>query len=113
MSTESVGVVPTFDQADRMRRALRTSGVGVQEIADYLGVRRNTVSNWINGRVNPSTQTMRLWALRCGVPYEWLTTGMPGESQVQTASNRHTVRYAADTTRNLMLVPPLNKEQAA
>ena len=69
----------TFDKADRMRRALRVSDVGVQEMADYLGVARNTVSTWINGRIVPNRQTMRLWALRTGVPLEWLETGdLPG-----------------------------------
>jgi transcriptional regulator with XRE-family HTH domain len=63
---------PEWDLADRMRKALREADIGVQEIADYLGVARNTVSTWINGRIEPSTQTLRLWALKCGVPYEWL-----------------------------------------
>lgn len=56
-----------------MRKALREAGISVQEMADYLGVARNTVSTWINGRIEPSTQTLRLWALRCGVDYDWLT----------------------------------------
>lgn len=64
---------PQWDVADRMRKALRTGDVGVQEMADYLGVARNTVSTWINGRITPSKQTLRLWSLRCGVRYEWLT----------------------------------------
>jgi len=68
-------VVPSWDLADRMRKSLRHSGTGVQEMADYLGVARNTVSTWINGRIQPSTQTLRLWALRCGVSYEWLCGG--------------------------------------
>jgi len=78
MSTTEVtpGVaVPEFDLADRMRKALRTSGVGVQEMADYLGVARNTVSTWINGRIVPDTRTLRLWALRTGVSFEWLEHG--------------------------------------
>jgi transcriptional regulator with XRE-family HTH domain len=62
-----------FDLADRMRKALRVSGVSVQQMADYLGVTRGTVSTWINGHIHPSTQTLRLWAARCNVPYEWLT----------------------------------------
>jgi ribosome-binding protein aMBF1 (putative translation factor) len=64
---------PQWDVADRMRKALRVSGVGVQEIADYLGVTRSTVSTWINGRIEPSVQTLRLWAQQTGVSYEWLT----------------------------------------
>lgn len=68
--------VPEWDTADRMRKALRVAGVGVQEMADYLGVDRSTVSTWINGRINPSAQTIRLWALRTGVPREWLRDGI-------------------------------------
>lgn len=64
--------VPSWDLADRMRKSLRHADVGVQDMADYLGVARNTVSTWINGRIEPSLQTLRLWALRCGVNYEWL-----------------------------------------
>jgi transcriptional regulator with XRE-family HTH domain len=70
--------VPQWDLPDRMRKALRVSNIGVQEMADYLGVARNTVSTWINGRIEPSTQTLRLWAMRTGVPYEWLTEGDDG-----------------------------------
>jgi|HubBroStandDraft_6_1064221.scaffolds.fasta_scaffold00861_27 transcriptional regulator with XRE-family HTH domain len=67
--------VPEWDTADRLRKALRHADLGVQEMASYLDVSRNTVGNWINGRIEPSTQTLRLWALRCGVSYEWLTEG--------------------------------------
>jgi transcriptional regulator with XRE-family HTH domain len=67
--------VPEWDVADRLRKALRVAGIGVAEMADYLGVSRTSVSNWINGRVQPSVQTLRLWALRCGVPYPWLLAG--------------------------------------
>lgn len=67
--------VPVFDLADRMRKAMRHSGYGVQEMADYLGVSRTAVGTWINGRNRPSPQTIRLWAMRCGVPFEWLRDG--------------------------------------
>jgi transcriptional regulator with XRE-family HTH domain len=67
--------VPGWDTADRMRKALRHAGIGVQEMADYLGVARNTVSTWINGRIQPSQQTLRLWAIRCNVDFDWLVTG--------------------------------------
>lgn len=65
-----------------MRKALREADLGVAEMADYLGVARGSVSNWINGRISPSVQTLRLWAMRCGVPYEWLVSGgVPQQSQ--------------------------------
>lgn len=68
-----------FDLADRMRKALRVSDVSVQDMADFLGVTRGTVSTWINGHIHPSTQTLKLWAARTGVPYEWLT-GFPEDA---------------------------------
>ncbi len=67
--------VPEWDVADRMRKAARESHIGVQDMADYHGVSRTTVSTWINGRVSPSAQTLRLWAMRCGVPLDWLRSG--------------------------------------
>lgn len=67
--------IPRVTLGDRMRMSLRQAGVGVQEMADYLEVGRNSVSRWINDRGEPSKQTRRLWAFRCGVPLEWLETG--------------------------------------
>lgn len=67
--------VPEWDAADRMRKSLRHAGVEVQEMAAYLGVSRASVGNWINGHNRPSRATMMLWALRCGVPAEWLMSG--------------------------------------
>jgi transcriptional regulator with XRE-family HTH domain len=69
--------IPHWDVADRMRKGLREAGLEIQEMAEYLGVARNTVSTWINGRIQPSTQTLRLWAMRCGVDYQWLAFGDP------------------------------------
>jgi transcriptional regulator with XRE-family HTH domain len=82
-------LVPEFDLADRMRKALRVAGIGVQEMASYLGVARNTVSTWINGKIAPSTQTIRLWAIRCEVSYEWLRWGdFPGPGSTSTPGTR-------------------------
>ena len=74
-SQSDTPMVPEFDQADRMRKALRASGVSVAEMADYLGVARESVGRWINGRTDPSIQTLRLWATRTGVSYEWIVSG--------------------------------------
>lgn len=82
MSTSTEGLlVPEWDLADRLRKSLRVANLGVQDMADYLDVSRNTVSAWINGRTPPSTQSLRLWALRTAVPYVWLLTGkyLPGD----------------------------------
>lgn len=67
--------VPVWDLADRMRKSLREANIGVIEMASYLEVNRNTVGTWLNGHNRPSPATMRLWAMRCGVPFEWLRDG--------------------------------------
>jgi len=64
-----------FSQADRMRKSLHLAGVSVQEMAEYLDVNRNTVSRWINDEREPKRSYIRLWALRTGVPLEWIETG--------------------------------------
>lgn len=66
----------TFDKADRIRRALRISGVGVQELAEQLEVSRGSVGNWINGHAEPRPRDLRQIALRTGFPYDWLDRGV-------------------------------------
>ena len=67
--------VPKWDLPDRLRKALREEGVSVAEMAAYLDLSRETVSRYVNGKAEVPVQTVRLWALRCGVPYSWLQTG--------------------------------------
>jgi len=95
--TNSPPLVPEWDVADRMKKALRVADIGVQEMADYLGVARNTVSTWINGRITPSKQTLRLWALRCGVPFEWLDSGR--DARVTSAQMRPGLSLITDRVR--------------
>lgn len=69
------GVVPQWTVGDRMGKSLAHSGVSVADMADYLGVHRNTISAYTNSRQAPKRQTLLLWAMRTGVPVEWLETG--------------------------------------
>lgn len=60
-----------------MRKALRHAGMSVAEMSEYLDVSLASMTAWMSGRTKPRTQTLRLWALRCGVDYSWLATGWP------------------------------------
>jgi transcriptional regulator with XRE-family HTH domain len=73
------GTTPEFDLPDRMRKAMRDAGISGQDMADYLDVSRTSVTNWTSGRITPDTRTLRLWAMRTGVSYGWLT-GVPAEA---------------------------------
>jgi transcriptional regulator with XRE-family HTH domain len=74
-ATPVVDGVPTWDLADRMRKALRAGGIEVGAMARYLEVNRNTIGNWINGHNKPSPASLRMWAMLTGVDYEWLRDG--------------------------------------
>jgi transcriptional regulator with XRE-family HTH domain len=107
-------LVPEFDLADRMRKALRVAGIGVQEMADYLGVARNTVSTWINGKIAPSTLTIRLWAIRCDVPYDWLRWGdIPGPRSTSTPEYDSALTPKNLTLRNELVTSSLEETRAA
>lgn len=71
----SEGNIPTWDMPDRLGKTLKHAGVKAGDMAEYLGVSRNTVGNYTNGRTVPDKRTLRLWAMRTGVPLEWLETG--------------------------------------
>ena len=85
-----------WDLADRMRKALRVSGVSNAEMAEYLGVSRNSVSGWINGTYEPRIAFLRLFAMRTGVPFEWLQTGKapssPDGDDGASLLSQHSVR---------------------
>jgi transcriptional regulator with XRE-family HTH domain len=74
MTTQTTSV-PTWTLGDRMGKALDHAGIGMQEMADYLGVSRTSVSNWIHGRVRPNQRTLLLWSMRTGVDLGWIARG--------------------------------------
>ena len=71
-----------WELKDRLRKALEVGGVTRDEMADELGVTPPTVSRYLLGKITPKRGDLKLWALRCGVPFEWLRgddTGGPQE----------------------------------
>jgi transcriptional regulator with XRE-family HTH domain len=71
------------DLADRLAKSLQVSGISVAQMADYMEVHRNSVGAWLNRRSQPRPANVRLWAIRTGVPYEWLRYGTWPEDQFE------------------------------
>ncbi|SKH53290.1 Bacteriophage CI repressor helix-turn-helix domain [Mycobacteroides abscessus subsp. massiliense] len=69
------GTIPEFDKADRLKKAISVSDAGVAEMAEYLGVTRETLSRYLNGRNEAPLAIVRLIALRTGVPLNWILVG--------------------------------------
>ena len=68
-------MIPVFTFGDRLRKAREVTGLGHADFAEQLGVSRNTVTNYERDRVQPRRVVVNAWALRTGVPVEWLLTG--------------------------------------
>ena len=60
---------------DRLGKALRNEHVSKQEMAELLGVTRNTVGNYIADRTPISDGYIRLWSVRTKVSFEELKYG--------------------------------------
>lgn len=71
------GNVPRIEVKHRLRIARESAGLEQDELAQLIGVSRNTVGNAEKGRgSNPPRRIMvNAWALACGVPVSWILTG--------------------------------------
>lgn len=78
------GRVPEFTLGWRMRLAMDSADLSVQQMADTLGYSRSTVSRWLNDQDEPRPAIKAQWALNTGVDRGWLETG---ESTTPTPPN--------------------------
>lgn len=67
--------VPQWTLEDRLRKARQAAGLSQGELADIIGVARQTVSNSERGTHRAVRVVHKAWAEACGVPIEWLMTG--------------------------------------
>ena len=57
---------------DNIKRLRKNKGLKQQEIADILGVKRNTYSDWENGKCKPNYEKLEKIADFFGVSLDWL-----------------------------------------
>lgn len=69
------GRIPEWTLGDRLRKAREAAGLEMQELAQLIGVARNTVSNAERGKVTPRQIVLNQWSLATGVPVQWLQHG--------------------------------------
>lgn len=71
----TAGAVPQLTLGWRLKMALGDR-VGVQEMAEHLGVARATLSRWMGDKGKaPNRAYIAQWALITGVPFQWLLDG--------------------------------------
>lgn len=76
------GRVPEIQVRHRLRIAREAAGLEQEQLANNIGVSRNTISNYEHGNTTPRRIVINAWALACGVPVSWIQTGKgpPGET---------------------------------
>lgn len=62
--------------------------LSVDEIGDYLGVKRDTVYKWISDKGMPAHKIGRLWKFKKGEVDEWVRTGRADSS---SENNKNTI----------------------
>ena len=76
MTTDIAGHIPQLTLGWRLKMSLADDKLAAGEMADYLGVSRQTLSRWMNDAGAPPKRAYLMqWAIRTGVPLTWLETG--------------------------------------
>lgn len=94
--------IPEFMLHHRMALALEARNVKRREMAEILDVTPDTITNYTKGKTRPNAGTLRVWALRCGVPYTWLLTGDNDPDGGVTSTKCKTSVFAARHRRILV-----------
>ena len=65
----------------RMESIMEDRWLSVDEIAAYLGIKRDTVYKWISEKQMPAHRMGRLWKFRKEEVDEWVKTGGAGNNE--------------------------------
>lgn len=73
MSAQATGHnLPQWTLGERLQKARTHAGLSRDDMAERLGISRNTVINYETDKTHPTERRKRLWAMVTGVPVEWL-----------------------------------------
>lgn len=69
------GSIPQITLPVRLRLAREHAGLQQAQLADLVGVARNTISRAESGTATPGRPLLLSWAMATGVPLGWILTG--------------------------------------
>ena len=69
------GTPPVIEVRDRLRIARERAGFEQRDLADAMGVSRNTITNIEKGRTAIRKIVLNAWCMACGIPVDWALTG--------------------------------------
>jgi len=74
-----------YDAKHEWRQIMEDRWFSVEEIAAYLGIKRDTVYRWISERNMPGNKIGRLWKFRKEEVDEWMRSGDGTEKRKDSA----------------------------
>jgi transcriptional regulator with XRE-family HTH domain len=108
MSTQEAARVPEVTLGWRLKMSL--GELSAQEMADQLGVSRQTLSRWMADKGAPPKRAyLAQWAFKTDVPLVWLETGIApsGDPQGGGTVSESSVLDSGDPTTTQEYVPHL------
>lgn len=70
----------TTELSDLMESLMEDRWLSVDDVATYLGIRRDTIYKWIDRKRMPAHKVGRLWKFRKADIDQWVISGMADES---------------------------------
>ena len=67
-----------------MKTVMVDRWLSVEEIANYLGIKRDTVYKWIDRKKMPAHKVGILWKFKKAEIDEWILSGDAGEGKAST-----------------------------
>lgn len=62
--------------------------LSVDEIGEYLGIKRDTVYKWIADKEMPAHRVGRFWKFKTDEVDDWVRVGNAGDTTINTSSTR-------------------------
>lgn len=72
MAANYGGAEPPIELRHRLQIAREWAGYEQLQLAEEMGVSRNTISNYEHGRTTPRKLVLNAWAMACGVSMDWI-----------------------------------------
>lgn len=87
---------PTWTLQDRITKARTHAGLNQSELAQKMGLSRNTLGRWESGFNTPTEKNLQALAEATGVPVEWFYQDQTTQAP-QSAPQRFLVEVSGDT----------------
>lgn len=71
----AAGQIPVWTLSDRLRKARELNGWEMGDLADRIGIHRQSIGSYESGKTVPRRPVLLAWAMATGVDRVWLETG--------------------------------------